>query len=183
MRTRLGRLWVLAALAMPLGAISLVASPASAYAEGTTCAGNSGSIKLSPGLQESAQVQNITIKGKLTGCTASTATTATYVAHLKTTGPVSCAALASAGEAATGSIVIKWSPKGQGNSKGTFSMPLTAVAGVSLGGTLESGPFATGTISGTASQTFASTCSGGKGKKKAKKVKDGAFTGSPLELS
>jgi hypothetical protein len=183
MRTRLGRLWVLATLAIPLGAISLVATPASAYAEGTTCSGNSGSIKLSPGLQESAQVQNITIKGKLTGCTGSTVTSATYLAHLKTTGPVSCAALASTGEAATGSIVIKWSPTGQGNSSGTFSMPLTAVAGVSLGGTLESGPFATSTISGTVSQTFAGACGGGKGKKKAKKVKDGALTGSALEFS
>jgi hypothetical protein len=128
-------------------------------------------------------VQNIVIKGKLTGCIGSTATSATYVAHLKTTSPVSCTALSSAGEAATGSIVVKWSPKGQGNSNGTFSMPLTAVAGVSLGGTLESGPFAAATISGTVSQTFTGACgSTGKGKK-GKKVKVGTFTGSAVELS
>jgi hypothetical protein len=62
-------------------------------------------------------------------------------------------------------------------------MPLTAVVGVSLGGTLGSGPFATGTISGAVSQTFAGACGGAEGKKEAKKVKGGAFTGSPLELS
>ncbi len=183
MRTRFGRLWILAALAMPLGTAGLAAAPAGASGA-TTCSGNHGSIKLSPGLQESAQVQNVTIKGTLSGCTGSTVTGGSYLAHLKTTSPVSCAALASAGEAATGSIVIKWSPKGQGNSNGTFSMPLTALAGVSIGGTLESGPFATSSISGTVSQSFAGTCGGsGKGKKKSKKVKDGTFIGSAVEIS
>ena len=183
MRTRFGWLCVLATVAAPLGAMGLVAAPASAAAA-TTCSGNSGSIKLSPGLEESAQTQNITIKGTLSGCTGGTVTGGSYLAHLKTTNPVSCAALASAGEAATGTIVIKWSPKGQGNSSGAFSMPLTALAGVSLGGTLESGPFATSSISGTVSQSFAGTCGGsGKGKSKAKKVKDGSFTGSAFEVS
>jgi hypothetical protein len=182
MGTRFARLSVLAALMAPIGAMGLAAAPAGASA-GTTCSANSGSIKLSPGLQESAQVQNITIKGTLSGCTGATVTGGTYVAHLKTTNPVSCAALASAGEAATGSIVIKWSPKGQGNSNGTFSMPLTAVAGVSISGTLAGGPFPTSSISGTVSQSFAGTCGGGKGKKKAKKVKDGTFSGSAVGIS
>src|ERR1019366_5237256 len=183
MQTRFARLWVLAALMVPAGIMGLVTAPAGASG-GTTCSGNSGSIKLSPGLQESAQVQNITIKGTLSGCTGSTVTGGSYLAHLKTTNPARCAALGSAGEAATGSMVIKWSPKGQGNSNGTFSMPLTALAGVSIGGTLESGPFATLGISGTVSQSFAGTCGGsGKGKKKGKKVKDGTFTGSAVEVS
>jgi hypothetical protein len=183
MRTRFGRLLVLGALAVPVGAVGFVAAPASASA-GTTCSGNSGTIKLSPGLQESAQVQNITVKGTLSGCSGGVVTGATYVAHLKTTSAVSCAALSSAGEAATGSIIIKWSPKGQGNSNGTFSMPLTAMAGASLGGTIESGPFATSSVSGTVSQAFAGTCGGaGKGKNKGKKVKDGSFTGSAFEVS
>ncbi|MGO9322902.1 MAG: hypothetical protein ACLQBY_19155 [Solirubrobacteraceae bacterium] len=183
MRTKFGWLCVFAALAAPLGAMGLGAAPAGA-ATGTTCSGNSGSIKLSPGLEESAQTQNITIKGTLTDCTGSTVTGGSYLAHLKTTHPVSCAALASAGEAATGTIVIKWSPKGQGNSNGAFSMPLTALAPVSIGGTLESGLFATSSISGTVSQSFAGTCGGGgKGKSKAKKVKNGTFTGSAVEVS
>jgi hypothetical protein len=182
MRTKFGRLCVLAALAVPMGLVGFVTAPASASAA-TTCSGNSGTIKLSPGLQESAQVQNITIKGTLSGCTGGTVTGGSYQAHLKTTSAVSCAALSSAGEAATGSIIIKWSPKGQGNSNGTFSMPLTAMAGVSVGGTLESGPFATSTLSGTVSQSFAGACGGGKGKSKGKKVKDGTFTGSAFEVS
>jgi hypothetical protein len=183
MRTTFGRLWMLAALAVPLVFTGLITAPADASV-GTTCSGNSGTIKLSPGLQESAQVQNITIKGTLSGCTGGAVTGGTYVAHLKTTSPVSCAALSSSGEAATGSIVIKFSPKGHGNSNGTFSMPLTALAGVSLGGTLESGPFATSSVLGTVSQSFAGACGGGgKGKSKGKKVKDGTFTGSAFEVS
>jgi hypothetical protein len=183
MRTTFRRLAVLAALTLPLSALGLVAGPASASAS-TICSANSGSIKLSPGLQESAQVQNITIKGTLSGCSGSSVSSGSYLAHLKTPAPVSCSALTSAGEAATGTIVIKWSPKGQGNSIGTFSMPLTALAGVSIGGTLESGPFATSTIAGTVTQSYAGTCGGtGKGKTKGKKVKDGTFTGSAVEIS
>ncbi len=98
------------------------AAPASA-AGGTICSANSGTIKLSPGLEEVAHIQNITIKGSLSGCTGSTVTGATYVAQLKTTDAVTCSALTSAGDAATGSIVIKWSPKGQGTSHGTLTMP------------------------------------------------------------
>ncbi len=181
MRMKSGWVGVVAALAASLGC-SLVVAPAGAAAA-TTCTGNSGSIKLSPGLEESAQVQNITIKGTLSGCTGGSVSGGSYLAHLKTTDSVSCAALASVGEAATGSIVVKWSPKGQGNSSGTFSMPLTGLAGVSIGGTLEGGPFATSSMSGTVSQSFAGTCGGGKGKGKAKKVKDGTFTGSAVEVS
>jgi hypothetical protein len=182
MRIKLAGLSLFAALMAPSAMMGIAAAPASA-AEGTTCSANSGSIKLSPGLEESARVQNITIKGTLSGCTG-TVTTAKYVAQLKTADPVSCSALASPGEVATGSIVIKWSPKGQGNSNGTFSMPLTASAGVSIGGSLEHGPFETLALSGTVAQSFQGTCGGGgKGKKKAKKVKTGSFTGSPVEIS
>jgi hypothetical protein len=181
MRTRLAGLSVVVALAGPVALMGV--SAASASAAGTTCTGNSGWIKLSPGLSESAQVQNVSIKGTLSGCTGSTVTKGSYVAQLKTTHAVTCAALAGAGEPATGSIVIKWSPKGQGNSMGTFSMPLTALAGVSIGGTLEKGPFSVAGISGTVSQSFSGACGGGKGKKKAKKLKDGSFTGSEVVIS
>ena len=181
MRTNLKRMWLLAALAVPFTMLGLVVAPAGASAA-TTCTGNSGSIKLSPGLQESAHVQNITIKGALSGCTGSSVTGGSYVAHLKTTEAVSCTALESAGEAATGSIVIKWSPHGQGNSNGTFSMPLTDAAAVNIGGTLESGPFAGETLSGTVTQSYAGTCIS-SGHKKAKKIKSGTFTGSAVEIS
>jgi hypothetical protein len=181
MRTNLRRMWLLAALVLPAAMLGFVVAPAGASAA-TTCTGNSGSIKLSPGLQQSAHVQNITIKGTLSGCTGSTVTGASYVAHLKTTNAVSCTALESAGEAATGSIVIKWSPHGQGNSNGTFSMPLTDAAAVNIGGTLEGGPFPGATLSGTVSQAYAGACTTGSGKK-SKKIKSGTFTGSAVEIS
>jgi len=183
MRTRLMRLSVVAALAAPLTIMGVSAAPASA-AGGTICSGNSGSIKLSPGLEEAAHVQNITIKGTLSGCTGSTVTGATYVAQLKTTHAVTCAALTSAGEVATGSIVIKWSPKGQGNSQGTLTMPLTASTGVTMSGKLGNGLFEQLGLYDPVSQSYAGPCGGsGKGKKKAKKVKGGSLTGSGFRIT
>jgi len=186
MRTRFGGLSVAAALISAIGIMSAFA--ASASAASTTCTGNSGTIKLSPGLSQSLHVQNITIKGTLSGCSGaeSSVTGAKYVAQLKTVGPVSCSALTGAGAAEEeAKIVIKWSPSGQGNSMGTFSMPLTEVPGVSLGGTLASGPFSGGSIAGTVSQTFTggATCGVAEGKKKAKKVNKGTFTGSAVTIS
>jgi hypothetical protein len=182
MRARCG----LAVLAVTLGTLGV--SAASASAATTTCAGNAGTIKLSPGLSDTPQVQNITIKGTLSECSGegSTVTGAKYVAHLKTAEAVTCAALTGAGAAEEGgTIVVKWSPKGQGNSLGAFTMPLTEVPGVSLGGALESGPFSGASIAGTVSQTFTDgvTCGVGNGKKKAKKVNKGAFTGSAATIS
>lgn len=188
MRTRFAWWSVLAALAVPLGAMGVSTASASAA---TTCTGNSGTIKLSPGLSEMPHVQNISIKGVLSGCSGegSTVTGAAYVAQLKTTTAVKCSVLTGPGAAEEHTnIVIKWSPQGEGNSMGTFSMPLTEVAGVSLGGTLTSGPFSGESIAGTVSQTFTggATCgvpTAGKHPKKAKKVNKGAFTGSGVTIS
>jgi hypothetical protein len=182
MHTGFKRLSAAAALIAPIAMMSISTAPASA-AEGTTCTGNSGSAKFSPGLTSSAKVQNVIVKGTLSGCSGGGVSGGSYIAHLKTTNAVSCAALAGPGEPATGTVVIKWSPKGQGNSNGTFSMPLTGVPGVSLAGTLESGPFATMSLSGTVSQTFSGTCGAAVGKKKAKAVKDSTFTGSAVTIA
>lgn len=184
MRSKLAGLSALAALAV---LAVMGGGAASASAAGITCAANSGTVKLSPGLTESAHVQNITIKGVLSECTSeeSTLTEAKYVAHLKTTEAVTCSVLAGAGaEEEETKIVIKWRPKGQGNSQGTFSMPLTEATEVSLGGTLASGPFSEDTIAGTVSQAFTGgpTCGVTEGKKKAKKVKKGTFTGSAVTI-
>jgi hypothetical protein len=185
MRTRLTRLSVVAALIAPLAMMGVSAAPASA-AGGTVCS-NSGSIKLSPGLEEAAHVQNITIKGTLSGCTGGTVTSGKYVAQLKTTSAVSCAALSSAGEAATGSIVVKWSPKGGGNSQGTVTMPLTSSSSVNMTGTLGHGQFEGLDIYGPVSQAYSGQCGGtvggGKKPKKAKKVKSGTLTGSAFNVT
>jgi hypothetical protein len=158
------------------------AGAASAGAETGTCTEMSAKIKLSPGLTATPMVQTISIKGTLTGCTGSTVTGAKFVAHMKTAEPVSCSVLKGPGAVELeSSIVIKWSPKikGQGSSMGTFSMPLTEnPAGVSFGGPLESGPFSSDSISGTAPQTYTGgpTCGEATGKKKAKAVKSAEST-------
>ncbi len=185
MRTRFAWWSVLAALAVPLGAMGVSTASASA-ATATECTGNSGTIKLSPGLSETPQVQNISIKGTLSGCSGEEGFTgASYNAHLKTADAVSCSVLTEAGAAEVETnINIKWS----GVSSGTFSMPLTEVP-VSLGGTLTSGPFSGESIAGTVSQTFTggATCgvstAGKKKPKKAKKVNKGSFTGSAVTIS
>ncbi len=188
MRTICVRVSMAAALMASIAMMGVSAAPASATLseEGTICTGNSGTIKLSPGLEGEAHVQNITIKGELTGCAGSMASKeAKYVAHLKTTNAVSCAALGSAGEAATGTIVIKWAaPKGQGNSHGTISLPLTE-SGVSMTGKLaSSGPFENLGIYDPVSQAFTGACGVVEtGKKKAKKVKNGTLTGSTIAVA
>lgn len=184
MRTGLTRLSVVAALMAPLALMGVSAAPASA-AEGTVCSGNSGAIKLSPGLDETARVQNITIKGTLSGCTGGPSTSAKYVAQLKTTSAVTCAALSSTGEAATGSVVIKWA-NAKGNSQATLTMPLTQT-GVTMGGSVSHGLFAGDGIYGPVTQSYSGTCGGvtegGKKPKKTKKVKNGTLTGSNLRIS
>jgi hypothetical protein len=159
----------------------LAATAASASAATATCE-TSGTIKLSPGLSNTAQVQNVSIKGTLSHCSGeeSSVTGGKYVAHFKTAEPVTCAVLTGAGAPeAESNIVLKWSPKGQGNSMGTFTLPVTEVPGASLGGLVESGLFAGASISGTVSETYTggAKCGVSEGKK-AKKVEKGTFSGS-----
>jgi hypothetical protein len=115
-------------------------------------------------------VQNISIKGSVSGCT-NGVFSGRYVAHLKTTNAVTCAALTSGGEVATGMIVLKWSPKKHGNSIGFFGIGLTETPGSLITGGIERGPFEGGTISGTMTQKYSGTCGG-------KKVKKGTFSGT-----
>ena len=69
-------------------------------------------------------IQKITIKGFLAGCAGGEVAAAKYTARLETAGPVSCESL-SLGESATGTIVVKWKHKGEGESVSTISMPLS----------------------------------------------------------
>jgi hypothetical protein len=184
MRTRIGGFSAVVALVAAVAMVS--AFTASASAATTTCSSNTGTIKLSPGLTETPHVQNVTIKGELSECSGeeSTVTSAKYVAQLKTSEAVTCAALKGAA-ADEGSIVLKLSPHGQGNSAGTFSMPISELP-VAIAGTLESGVLAGDTISGTVTESYTGgpTCGvAPEGKKKAKKVNKGTFTGSPVVIS
>jgi hypothetical protein len=156
---------------------------------GETCEQNSGTIKLSPGLSETPQVQDITIKGTLAGCDGPAEPTgATYVAHLKTTEEVTCSTLSSLSAEPTTtsvSLVVKWSPKGAGNSHGTLVMPLTE-AGGSFEGVVDGGPFAGvhGLFASALSESFTggASCGVPPAKGKAKPVKSGAFATSAVEI-
>ncbi len=153
--------------------VGALASTSYAADTGTICAQNQASkVKLSPGLQatagpeeeSNAHVQNITIKGLVKGCTGSTVTEANYVAHLKTNGPVDCSVLAT-GETAEGTLVIKWRPKGQGNSHGTMSMELIGGATTIFGDLSGTGPFETLGLYGPSTLQFGA-CPGAKSKLK-----------------
>lgn len=175
MRAFVVRLSVVAALLLP---VSILATAGPAYAAeetGSICSSNAGSVKLSPGVEETtAKVQNVVIKGTLSGCTGSTAASATYVAHLKTTGAVTCATYAD--EAVSGTIVVKWSPKGQGNSHGTLE---TAIGSGSqtIFGAISAGPFTGDGIYSPVSESFGS-CGNSK-----TKLKSGSLSGSEARIA
>jgi hypothetical protein len=186
MQSKFGRWSVLTALTSALGLLGAFASSASA--DSLSCK-IEGTIKLSPGLTETPQVQNIAItkhKGALLSNCSATETKVTggnINIHMKTEKAVTCAVLKGTGEAVVETnAIFKWQPKGEGfeNSTGTFTMPLTE-APVNLGGTVAAGtfPFSEDTISGTVTQTYSGgdTCGVSVGHKKAKKVKKGTFTG------
>jgi hypothetical protein len=148
-----------------------------------------GTIKLSPGLSETPHVQNITLKGELQGCGGpAPVESATFVAHMKTTEEVTCSALGSLSlEPVTSpvSVVVKWAPKEGGTSHGSLIMPITEAGGATLGGSLEGGPFGSpAAVNGTVYESFTggSTCGLAEGKKQAKPVKSGTFSGSSIEL-
>ena len=155
-----------------------------------TCEQNSGTIKLSPGLSETPHVQSITVKGAFKGCDGPEEfAEGKYVAHLKTTEDVTCSTLSSISSEPTTtavSLVVKWAPKGLGSSQGALGMGITEVPGIPLEGTLEGGTLKEplSIASGTVSESFAGgpSCGVAAGKKSAKAVKSGVFSGSAVGL-
>jgi hypothetical protein len=155
-----------------------------------SCAQNSGTIKLSPGLTETPHVQTITIKGALAGCEGpQEPESGSYVAHLTTTEEVTCATLSSIAATPTTtstSLVVKWAPTGLANSHGSLVMPLTEVPGVPLEGKLEGGTLTEplSITSGTVSESYTggATCGLPNGKKAAKAVTKGTFVGTAVAL-
>ena len=146
-----------------------------------TCTGNTGTVKLSPGLTNTAAVQTMKVKGTLTGCAGTPFTEATYTATLKTAAPVSCSVLGTAGEAAAGAAKYKWTPKAKA-STGTLSMLLTETPDIAFSGEVTTGSYAPLTLAGFATESFtgAATCAEKVGKKAAKPVKKGTFSGSAV---
>ena len=85
------KLALVALAAMGIAGLAAVSAGA-VEGTGTTCARGTGVATISPGIEEVAKVQNITIKGVLGECTGSAGSSAKYVAHLKTTTALTCAA-------------------------------------------------------------------------------------------
>jgi hypothetical protein len=141
-----------------------------------TCATNSGTIRLSPGLTGTPRVQTMKIQGTMTGCKGRPFTQAKYSATLKTAGPVSCSVLKTAGETATGAAKYKWTPKARA-STGTLSTLLTETRGAAFSGKVATSSYSPLTLSGTMSENYAGAATCG-----ATKVKKGTFSGSAVEL-
>jgi len=153
-----------------------------------TCEQNSGTIKLSPGLTETPHVQTITVKGELGACDGSLPIEAgTYTAHLKSAEALTCSALYEGELEApiSESLLVKWTPSESGSSTGSLALPISEY-GASLTGTLEGGPFTEplGVLASYVSESFTGgpTCGVASGGKKAKAVKKGAFSTSPVEI-
>ena len=186
---RFSRIVAVAAL---VGACCLAAT-ASASAAEATCSGATGKIKLSPGLTETAAVQNIQVKGELTGCTGEGAKESyKFQIHAKTAEAVTCSALTSgalSGEEST--ILVKAS--GEGNSSGSVSFQLIEGTGSFSSGPLSGGAFEGGTASGSLAESFTGGPGCGKpivtekkgkvSEKPAKKVSKGEVTAGSATLS
>jgi hypothetical protein len=154
-----------------------------------TCSSNQGTIKLSPGLEETPHVQSVTVKGQLSGCEGSDLVSAKYVAHLTTTEEVTCSVLGSISAEPTTtsqSFVVKWSPTEFGSSSGTLDIPVTEVSGATFGGTLSGGPFEKGVgFSGEIYESFIGgpTCGVPSGtRSRVKPVKKGVFATTALQF-
>ena len=150
------------------------------------CTTNTATITLSPGLTDTTNVQTMKIMGILKGCTGEVFTEAKYTATLKTSGKVGCSALTGAGEPASGTASFKWTPKTKpSTTTGTLGMLLTETPSVALTGELTAGPYSPLVLSGKTSMTFTGgpTCGVAEGKKKAKPVKKGTFTGATVAFN
>jgi hypothetical protein len=169
----------LAAVAATVSSMALIGA-ASASADNATCNAG-GMIKLSPGLSTTPEVQNVTIKGTLAGCTSSESrlSMGKFKADFQTAEPISCETLASAGAAGEGTVVLKWKPKQKlGNSTGTFSVPITEAPNALISGMIDPGVrFAEQAIGGSITETFGGGHHCGE-RKNGKNVTKGTFVGS-----
>jgi len=147
------------------------------------CAGNTGTVMLSPGLTDTAAVQLMKVKGTLTGCAGRPFTELIFTAMLTTSSPVSCSVLTGSGEAATGTAKYKWRPKAK-VSVGTLSMLLTEAPGNASLGEVTIGPYSPLTFAGTVREGYSGgvTCGDKVGRKAVKAVKNGTFSGSAVDF-
>ena len=149
-----------------------------------TCASNSATITLSPGLTDTPAVQRVAVKGTVRGCTGEPFTGATYTATMKTTGAVSCSALDGEPGLAIGTATFKWTPKAKA-STGPLGLLLAETEESALSGEISAGSYAPLTFSESSlNETYSGgpKCGEPNGKKAAKAVKTGHFSGSAIEF-
>jgi YVTN family beta-propeller protein len=151
------------------------------YTVVAACTGNIGTVTLSPGLTDIPTGQAVKIKGALTGCTDEPFREVKYTATLKTAGPVSCSVLTGPGEPISGAAKYKWMPKAKA-STGSLIMLLTETPDIVLSGEVTTSAYSPLTFTGTATESYtgAATCGENIGKKAAKIVKKGTFSGSAV---
>jgi hypothetical protein len=150
----------------------------------TACTANSGTVTMKPGLTNTPAVQTVKIKGTLKGCKGEPFTEVSYGATL-TTGPVSCSVLTGPGKTATGTAKYQWTPKAKPSSAtGLLSLVLSEAPSVAFSGETTAGSFSPLTFSGTATESYEGgpTCGVPNGKKAAKAVKKGTFTGTTVSF-
>ena len=132
-------------------------------------------------------MQNVQIKGSLSGCasTESTMTEGKFQAHFKTAEPISCATLTSEGVGAAAEenkLIIKaQAERFGGNPMGTASLPILEGEGALSGTITSEGPFFEDVVSGALTQAYTGGPTCGvtqKAKKKAKKVSKGTVSGT-----
>jgi hypothetical protein len=152
-----------------------------------SCAVDSGTIKLSPGLTETPAVQTVSVKGTFSECDGGPES-GSYKAKFQTTGPAGCGLLAGTEELtpSTGTLSVKWQPHEEGKSTGTLQFPVGEGELAALTGSLSGGPFgeATSLTSAFVSESFKGgpTCGLAEGKKAAKPVKSGSFATPVVEF-
>jgi hypothetical protein len=174
----------LIAAAALIGAFGLIGT-ATASADSTSCT-SAGTIKLSPGLTTEPTVQNVSVKGTLSGCESveSEATEGKFNVHFKTAEPIDCATLTGEGVGAAAEenkIILKLKPKSAGNPQGPVSLAIREGAGALTGSITTEGAFFEDSVAGTLTETYTGGATCGivpEGKKKAKKVNKGTFTGT-----
>ena len=162
-------------------ALALVGT-ASASAASTSCNAG-GLIRLSPGLTNEPQVQNVLVKGTLAGCESneSKASEGKFIAHFKTAEAIGCEALTDGGVGAAAeedAVIVKLNKKKHmGNSQGTLSVNITEGSDELVSGLLETGPFAGDAIGGSITETFTGSHHCGE-RMNGKPVKKGTFVGT-----
>jgi hypothetical protein len=110
----------------------------------TTCTAGTGTAKFAPGLTTTAQTQNVTVAGSVTGCTGSV-TSAGVVLHVPAAAAMTCSTVsAGSGSSFTGSAILAWS--GSGSSHVTVSVTYGGGGSATVVGIIAKGPFAGSTL-------------------------------------